>query len=198
MITRLDDLFMDAPTNNPPGWSGTIQTFLGTSRQDWLNALLDYHTVCRNCPANDSQRDAWEQSFEILQKELKQLVQLIPDLGKYTIIFEYELQCKNDRCLGVIILGASVYILEFKDSDEIIRAHIDQVNGCAGDLEKYHTASRQKDVIRVLVLTKMKNSIKRDEDVVILSPDHIADFFIVHAELETGSLIDPVCWIAAE
>jgi hypothetical protein len=40
--------------------------------------------------------------------------------------------------------------------------------------------------------------IQRDEDVLVISPDHIADVFDVEVELENGPGIDPQHWITAE
>jgi DUF2075 family protein len=183
---------------NPAGWFGSIHTFLSFPQQDWLKALNDYHQQCMNCPADESQKAAWEHLFEILQKELKQLVQSKPELGNYTIIFEYELPRERGRRPDVIILGALAFILEFKDYTKIIQAHVDQVDAYARDLKHYHAESHQHEVVPVLVLARAKDLIKRDKDVIVLSPDHIADFFNVQTELETGSLIDPVRWIAAD
>lgn len=180
------------------GWFGMIQDFLAIPKQEWHIVLHELYAVHINRPADDTQHAAWEQSFEILQKELKQLVQLKPELGDYTIIFEYEIPHKGGERPDVIILGGSIYVLEFRDSAEIIQSHVDAVDAFARDLRQYHAESRQSEVIPVLVLIKTKNSIKRIGDVVILSPDHISDFFNVQAELETESLIDPVRWLSAE
>jgi hypothetical protein len=180
------------------GWFGSIFSFLSRSKQDWLTSLNNHHTRCMNCPADKSQQAAWEQSFEILQKELKQLVQVKPELEPYTIIFDYELSRKRGRRPDVIILGASIFVLKFTDSGEIIRADIDQVNACARDLGNYDAESHQNDVVPILVCARTKDVIRRDGDVIILSPDHIADYFNVQTELEDGPLIDANTWIISE
>jgi hypothetical protein len=151
-----------------------------------------------NCPADERQKSAWEYSFETLKKELKQLIQLKPDLESYTIIFEYELPRKRGNRFGVIILGASIFILEFRDNDKIIRADVDQAGASARDLKDHHAESRLYDVIPLLVLSRAKDLIRRNGDVIILSPDHIADYFNVQAELEEGSPIDANAWIRSE
>lgn len=189
---------MGVQNNTSCGWFGSIFSFLSRSKQDWLTSLNNHHTRCMNCPADKSQQAAWEQSFEILQKELKQLVQVKPELEPYTIIFNYELPRKRGRRPDVIILGASIFVLEFADSGEIIRADVDQVNACARDLENYHAKSHQNDVVPILVCARTKDVIRRDGDVIILSPDHIADYFNVQTELEDGSLIDANTWIISE
>ena len=189
---------MNAQNNKPYGWSGTILQFLTLYRSDWLGALLGHHQVCMNCPADERQKSAWEYSFETLKKELKQLIQLKPELENYTIIFEYELPRKRGNLYGVIILGSSIFTLEFRDNDKIIRADVDQAGASASDLKDHHAASYPYDVISILVLARAKDFIRRDGDVIILSPDHIADYFNVQAELEEGSPIDANAWIRAE
>jgi hypothetical protein len=189
---------MNAKNNRPYGWSGTILQFLTLYRSDWLGALLGHHQVCMNCPADERQKSAWEYSFDTLKKELKQLIQLKPELENYTIIFEYELPRKRVNHHDVIILGSSIFILEFRDNDKIIRADVDQAGASASDLKDHHAASYPYDVIPILVLARAKDFIRRDGDVIILSPDHIADYFNVQAELEEGSPIDANAWIRSE
>jgi hypothetical protein len=189
---------MNAHTRKPCGWSGTIQTFLSLSRSEWLTALFRYHQAGANRPADENRRSAWERSFDILQKEFKQLVQLKPDLGDYTIIFEYQLPGKRGCSPGIIILGASIFILEFKEGSEIIRSDLEHADACGHDVKQYHTESHQSDIVPILVLAGAKGLIRRVKEVLILSPDHIADFFNVQAELENKTLIDADQWMSAE
>jgi hypothetical protein len=189
---------MNAHADKPCGWYGTIQQFLTLSRSEWLSALDRHHVECMNGPADESRNSAWERLFEILHKELKQLLQVKPELGNYTLIFDYELPRKRQNHPDVVILGASIFILWFLDGAEIIRADVDQVDASAHHLKQYHAEARQFDVIPILVLAGAKGMIRRDKEVLILSPDHIADFFNVQAELENKSLIDADRWMSAE
>ncbi len=185
-------------TPNPCGWSGTIQTFLSLKKTDWLSSLETHHQRCMNAPADQSQILAWDHSFDILQRELKQLVQIKTAIQDYTIIFEYELPRERGRRPDVVILGPCVFVLEFKDYAKLLEAHSDQVSAYARDLKNYHAGSQPYTVLPILVLARAKDLIHRDEDVLVLSPDHIADVFTLESELETGTLIDPPLWIAAE
>jgi hypothetical protein len=188
----------NAPTGTPCSWSGTIQKFLSLSRSEWLTALLRHHQASTNLPADERRRFALERSFDILQKEFKQLMQLKPDLGDYTIIFEYQLPGKKGCCPGIIILGASIFILEFKEGSEIILSDLELVDACGHDVKQYHAESHQSDIVPILVLAGAKGLIRRAKEVLILSPDHIADFFNVQAELENKTLIDADRWMSAE
>ena len=151
-----------------------------------------------NSLADQSQILAWDHSFDILQKELKQLIQIKPAIGEYAIIFEYELPRERGRRPDVIILGPCVFVLEFKDYAKLLAAHSDQAAAYARDLKNYHAASQHYDVLPILILTRAKDLIHRDEEVLVISPDHIADVFDVEVELEDGPLIDPHQWITAE
>lgn len=184
--------------NNPCGWSGTIQNFLQISKQDWLTSLQEHHQRCMNSPADQSQILAWDHSFDILQRELKRIVQQKSPIEKYSIIFEYELPRERGRRPDVIILGSSIFVLEFKDYATLLAAHSDQVAAYARDIKHYHAASQQHLVHPILVLARAKNLLRRDEDVLVVSPDHIADIFHDDALEINGSLIDPLTWIHAE
>jgi len=85
---------------------------------------------------------AWDHSFDILQKELKQLVQIKPTINNYIIIFEYELPRERGRRPDVVILGPCVFVLEFKDYANLLAAHIDQVSAYARDLKNSETRYR--------------------------------------------------------
>jgi hypothetical protein len=183
---------------NPCGWSGSIKDFLSLPKSDWLSALKEHHQRCMNSPADESQILAWNHEFDLLTKELKQLLQVKPAVGAYTIIFEYELPRERGRRPDVIILGPSIFILEFKDYAKILQAHVDQVAAYARDLKHYHAGSQQYQVIPILVLARTKDLITRRDDVIILSPNRIADVFTVQSEIETGTLIDPTQWITSD
>jgi DUF2075 family protein len=183
---------------NPCGWSGSIHDFLTLSKPHWLVAMQEHHQRCMTSPADQSQILAWDHSFDILQRELKQLVQIKPAIGEYAIIFEYELPRERGRRPDVVILGPCVFVLEFKDYAKLLVAHSDQVAAYARDLKHYHAASHDKTVLPILVLARSKDLIQRDEEVLVISPDHLADVFNLEVELENGSLIDPQTWISAE
>jgi hypothetical protein len=188
---------MPEKNSHPCGWSGSIHDFLSLAKADWLAALQVHHQRCVNCPADQSQLPEWDHEFDLLAKQLKQLLQVKPALGSCTIIFEYELPDGRGGRPDVIILGACVFVLEFRDLAEILQTHVDQLEACARDLERYPTGSHQYTVVPILILTRAKELIRRDGDIIILSPDRIADVLTVQSELETGPLIDPVTWITA-
>jgi DUF2075 family protein len=184
---------------NPCGWFGSIHTFLSLLKQDWLKALNDHHQRCMNCPADDSQQAAWIHSFDLLQIELKKLVQSTPAAGNLTIIFEYELPRERGRRPDVIILGSSnIFVLEFKDYGKIIQAHVDQVTAYARDLKHYHAGSRQYTVVPILVLARAKDLIQTYDTITVLSANTIGGFLETRMASESAPLIDPIPWITAD
>jgi hypothetical protein len=188
---------MAAQKKKPYGWSGTVQDFLVVPRQEWRDALGRHYAARMDRPAADSRFTVWEYVFDILQKELKQVVQVKPELEDYTIIFEYEVPSGSRRGPDVTVLGSSVFVLEFVDCDNVIQAHVDATDAYARDVQQHHPQPCQDMTVPVLVCTRAKNMIRRSGDVIILSPEHISDFFNVQAELETECPIDAEEWLAA-
>ena len=165
---------MDTQNNNPCGWFGTIYTFLSFSKPEWLTSLQEHHQRCMNCPADKSQKAAWEHSFDILHVELKKLVTVKPTTGNFTIIFEYELPRERGRRPDVIILGSSnILVLEFKDYSKILQAHVDQVDAYARDLQNYHAGSLLYKVHPVLVLARAKDLNQKYDSISVASANSL-------------------------
>jgi DUF2075 family protein len=183
---------------NPCGWSGTILEFLQMPVVHWLSVMQEHYEQSQHAPAGESRILAWAQTFDILQKELKQLVQIKPAIGGDTIIFGYELARERGRRPDVVILGPCIFVLSFRDDAKLLAAHSDQVAALARDLKNYHAASQQYTVLPILVLAHSRDLIHRDGEVLVISPDHIADVSNVEVELEDGPRIDPQHWIHAD
>ena len=188
---------MTGENRKPYGWRGTIHDFLLVPRQEWRIALDLHHVTRLGRPADDRQEAMWENMFDVFSKELKQLVQVKPELEHYTVIFEYEVPHASLRGPDVILLGSSVFVLEFADCEEIIHAHVDATYAYATDVHKEHPEPHKAEIIPVLVCARAKGLIRRAGDVVILSPDRIGDFLNVQAEIETELPVDADDWLAA-
>lgn len=190
--------FNQTDPSHPCGWFGSIRSFLTISKNDWIGSLKDHHQHCMNSPSDQSQIFAWEHSFEILQQALTNIIQQKPVIETFTIIFEYELPRERGRRPDVVILGPSIFVLEFKDYAKLLAAHSDQVAAYARDLKHYHAASHHYSVQPFLILARAKDLVQRDEEVLVVSPDHIAEIFSDDTKAESGSLIDPLSWLHAE
>jgi hypothetical protein len=188
---------MTGEKKKPYGWRGTIHDFLLVSQQDWRSALNRHHAARIGRPADDHQGTMWERMFDVFTKEFTQLLQVKPELEHYTLIFEYEVPHASVRGPDMIILGSSVFVLEFADCNEILEARVDATDAYACDVQKEHPEPEKAEIIPVLVCARAKDLISRAGDVIILSPDHIGDFFNVQAELETELPVDADDWLAA-
>jgi hypothetical protein len=188
---------MAGTPRSPSGWSGTIHAFLALAKAGWLTAMQEHYRRIMDNPAGREQVLVWELEFELLNKELKQLVQIRPDFGDCTLIFDYESPRRRGWHPDLIILAVPVFVLVFRNDGQVLQAHADQLEAFAEDLHRYHRESPKPAIVPVLVHTRAKDLIVRDGDTIIISPNRIADFLTVESELETGTLIDAAAWIAA-
>ena len=161
--------------NHRFGWAGKISTFLVIQEHDFIDALRKQLTELLNLPINVGQLRAWSSSLQSLKITLSQLIDLKQDAGDWHIIFEYILPRENGRRPDVIILSPEqIFILEYKDFNQPLRAHIDQVSAYALDIQNYQSKSHDNPVVPILVVNKGREVFCQDEDVWILSPEKIA------------------------
>jgi hypothetical protein len=140
-------------------------------------------------PAGDSQKRAWHHCFLVLRDQLR-------DLCDGYIVFEYELPRERGRRPDVVILiGGTVFVLEFKDYRVAHQAHIDQVAAYARDLRYYHAASHSAAVVPILVLTESLDPPTSVGDVRIVGPK---DVIVILADGGTSTAIDPTVWLASD
>ena len=91
-------------------------------------SLKIYHQERIHSEPDSQQITAWENSFDVLSKELKKISEKEPRINQCSIIFEYELPRERGRRPDVIILGDGVIlVIECKQFNTILQAHIDQV-----------------------------------------------------------------------
>jgi hypothetical protein len=179
------------------GWSGTIGAFLAQPEAVLLARLREHHQKRYGSPAGQDRVRVWETESGILRKEFKQLLQVRPEYQGWSLVLDYESSRRPGWHPDAIILAAPVFVLIFRDEERVLQAYADQLEAYAGDLHLYHPGSGKPPVVPVIVHTRAKDQILRDGGVIIISPDRIADFLAVEAELEAGPLIDAAAWIAA-
>jgi hypothetical protein len=135
------------------GWSGTVEEFLQTSIELWQGHMETHHRGLLGSQPSSSQVDAWRQSHQVLRASLRDLTIEDPSVQSWGIVFEYELPLEGGRRPDVVVMaGATIVVLEFKQNPILDRAGIDQVNAYARDLAEYHSESHDHPVIPVLVL----------------------------------------------
>jgi hypothetical protein len=137
------------------GWHGTVAEFLELDQAAFLASLSARHERVMGMRPDGLQIAAWRGEYEILSATLRDLVASAPRAREWAVIFEYELPRERGRRPDVVILtGSQVLVLEFKETDALQHAHVDQVAAYARDLRHYHAASHDKLVDPVLVLTR--------------------------------------------
>jgi DUF2075 family protein len=192
---------IDRPPQSPQscGWYGSIKDFLSIPKDRWLASLEDYHQKHLREPASASQITAWDNSYKVLQTELRQLGEKIQSAVEWAIIFEYELPREKGRRPDVLLLGpGTIFVIEFKDFMSILQAHVDQVDAYARDLNHYHAASHGLRVIPLLLLTRARSLHQNRDQVEIISPDELVSCITDSSLPLERNLIDAGHWLNAD
>ena len=186
------------------GWSGTVQAFLSAEVSEWRSQLVAHHESRFVDSPSAAQLTAWSRSFAVLRSAFTQLLPLHPPAACWSLIFEYELPRERGRRPDVVVLaGARIFVLEFKDFATIRSAHIDQVAAYARDLQQYHAASHGREVLPVLVPTRSAGTHETQGSVLVAPPHELAaslTLLAAPAEPHPGEQpdIDLAAWLAAD
>lgn len=129
-----------------------------------------------------SQRDAWRSQIEILK----------PILAKHAggIYFEYAIPRLGERIDVVLVIGAVIFVLEFKVGEDEFPAYaLDQVCDYALDLKNFHEASHNCFVVPILIATKAAEA----ANVVAVTPQNDKLLFpMKSSDRQLQSVIDAV------
>ena len=149
----------------------SVAEFLDETKPVWLAKMKgNFPRVCPNLELGASQVSAWEDCFRVLKAQLA----LSKELLNFQIIFEYALPYEDGRRPDVILLSKEqVLVLEFKRYAAISTAAEDQVKAYARDLGEYHFASREREIVPVLVLTRL-DAVEIKGDVLICGKNDLA------------------------
>lgn len=127
-------------------YSDTIANFLKTTPNEILGELVKSNDFA----LEQTQRDAWLEEINILQKTLQPY--------KGSIYFEYSIPRMGKRIDVVVITGSTIFVLELKVGENEFPSHaIDQVWDYALDLKNFHETSHEHFIAPVLIATKAKN-----------------------------------------
>jgi hypothetical protein len=171
-------------------YSESFQKFIQNTHENITGELLlndPYSTL-------QTQKNAWKEQIEILQKELK-------DIPIDRILFEYTIPRMGRRVDNVVFYNGVVYVLEFKvGENEYRNVDLNQAEGYALDLKYFQEASRNCKLVPILICTEAPdydNKIEMEENVCkplranALNLKHV----ILQAAKEfTESEIDSVSW----
>lgn len=125
-------------------YSNTITKFL-ESETDAILGKLTHGSD--DSSIRDTQLTAWREQVEILK----------PILKKYegSIYFEYSIPRMGERIDVVLLIGAAIFVLEFKVGEKSYSSYgLDQVCDYALDLKNFHEASHHQYIAPILIATE--------------------------------------------
>jgi len=162
------------------GWAGSVRDFLAAPRERLLESLTNHLIRLLDKRPSSTQLAAWADEHSILVDTLQACVTIDADAPDWSVIFEYELPLEGGRRPDVVLLvGPSIFVLEFKSAHGIRRADLDQTRAYAQDLADYHRESRGLTVIPMLVLTAAKaNAWVEDDGALVVGPEAIARYLV--------------------
>ncbi|MCC6680116.1 MAG: DUF2075 domain-containing protein [Phycisphaeraceae bacterium] len=135
--------YSDVPTSSRWFYRDTIARFISSDEVTVLGVLT------KNCgfSVETTQSDAWIAEFRLLRNALSACT------GE--IFLEYSIPRMGRRVDVVLLIGAVVFVVEFKiNSHEYRRSDLEQVWDYALDLKNFHKASHNHFVAPILVATQ--------------------------------------------
>ncbi|NOT19462.1 MAG: DUF2075 domain-containing protein [Sideroxydans sp.] len=128
-------------------YKASIEAFRTSSIEQILGGL----SLQNNFTLLQTQRDAWLVQIEILRDVLE------PFEG--AIYFEYSIPRMGRRIDVVLLIGAVIFVLEFKVGESAFGVQaIDQVYDYALDLKNFHDSSHLQYIAPVLIATSARSS----------------------------------------
>lgn len=168
----------------------TAGKFLSRSKEKFVRDLVkkikSFYGEC-----DKGEIKAWEDCYDVLTVILSELPEAYWNLW---MIFEYVIPQNKPgtkkfkrglhRRADVILLSSDkVLVMEFKQSKGInqkaFEKHVRQAGMYKRKLDKYHDASRDMEVLSVLVLSKARNRREEQRDCIVCSPDRLANEIMV-------------------
>ena len=123
-------------------YSDSIANFLAEKSQSVLGEILAHSDFA----VEQTQRDSWIH-------QIQQLRLLLAELNG-SIYFEYSIPRMGKRVDVVLVIGAAVFVIEYKVGEKLYSAHaVDQVTDYALDLKNFHETSHDLFVVPILIAT---------------------------------------------
>ena len=114
-------------------YCATVEEFLDINEADWIQVMKSGFHESYLMALGALQINVWKDCFRVLQRELPAFHQIHPG---FHIIFEYALPYESGRRPDVLLVcNEYVIVLEFKKTQELLQADIDQANAYARDIE---------------------------------------------------------------
>jgi hypothetical protein len=166
------------------GWTSDFRTFGAAPRGLVIDSLRGFLR-----DASQEQVRAWDDSVPRLQQEVGEIVRVDATAGSFSAILEYELPLESRRPDAILLLRSGVLVIEFKGRLDARDADIDQAAAYARDLRCYHAACAGRDIVPVLVPTRMRGHGGLQRGVHVCGPDALDQLV---ARLEQGRTGEPI------
>lgn len=175
------------------GWTSDFRTFRAEPRASILESLRGFVR-----DASPEQLRAWDDSVPRLQQEVGEIVQVDASSGSFAAILEYELPLESRRPDAILLLRSGVLVVEFKGRLDARDADIDQADAYARDLRCYHAACEGRDIVPVLVPTRMRGYGGVQRGVHVCGPDALDQLVARLEQGRAGEPIDVRAFLSAE
>lgn len=180
----------------PYGWAGTVREFLNEPPSAVETALREHLFGLLHMHAAGTQVDAWREEFEILRLGFRDVAVARPEVLHWGLVLEYELHLEGGRRPDVVVLtGERVVTVEFKHTDHVNVADVDQVAAYARDLAEYHAETHEIPTIPVLLPTGLQGPSTLVDGVKVVTRRDFAGFL---AELPSGPSPAVDDWVNAQ
>ena len=168
-------------------YSDTIAAFLGTDATHILGVLTQSHAFCLEI----TEREAWLEQTRILQRALAS------HHNGGMIYLEYTIPRLGKRIDAVLIIGAVIFVLEFKVGESEFPSHaIDQVWDYALDLKNFHEPSHGQLIVPILVATEAKADVS--DTVPAPAADRLTAPVLCNSETLSFAIQTALCGQASE
>jgi hypothetical protein len=152
------------------GWAGSVREFVAADPRSTAHVLAEQHRQHYPDWAGREQASAWEHELSWLSAAFH----AIEGAGDWGLVLEYELPFEGGRRPDAVVLaGDNILVLEFKERSGASRADIDQVDAYARDLQDYHSTSRDRRALPVLVLVNRGGLNETFEGTAVIGPDFL-------------------------
>lgn len=165
------------------GWSGSGKDFLDSSPESICGQLESFLP-----DSSPEQHRAWLESVKLLKDIVAQWGSLEPKV-RSSLILEYELPMESRRPDAVIIVGSTIFVIEFKSKSSLSQADLDQADAYGRDLRCYHSVCQENQVISIAVATRSHDVQLQHETVNEVSPGNLANFITSEARLNNADAI---------
>ena len=170
-LTQNHKAKIEPPMTRKHCYADNVENFMNTEKSKWINDMRSAYKEVTDLPLSQSQIDAWDDCYDVLQRELKN------GLSEFGIIFEYVLPYESGRRPDVLLVSNEIVIIvEFKRKSDVLAEDLDQAADYGRDIREYHYESRNKIIVPMLVLTRANNINYIDNDVRICSADHLMEY----------------------